>query len=413
MFDRLVALARSRDALDGVVMAGATVVAGGFDYLVLVAAGLLLTDMEAIAFLAVMNVLKIAEQLTWVIRNVVAYYSAELAILPDATSRIGAFLRGRWRWAWQWGLITAVLFALFSPITSKVINVPTTGALVAASLALLLFFLRPVTDGALQGTQNFWGLGGVAIVQAVARFALTLGLIWLGLNLVGAVLALPIASGLALILALWLLRPFFRASKIENVQKVSLSYSLLTLVGLGSFALLVYADAILVNRLLPAALAVQYTPVNILARMNLFVPLAIGMVLFPKATQRHAQGKDARPHLLLALAATLIPGMVLTAVYFLFPAFLTNLVFRGQYPDPGTLLGLVGLATTLFAGINIWLNYALSAEKRPFVILLVLIVTAQIAAIALYPANLQTVALIMVGAGLLGNLAGAVTLLKR
>ncbi|MCZ7673569.1 MAG: hypothetical protein M5U34_43850 [Chloroflexi bacterium] len=101
MFDRLVALARSRDALDGVVMAGATVVAGGFDYLVLVAAGLLLTDMEAIAFLAVMNVLKIAEQLTWVIRNVVAYYSAELAILPDATSRIGAFLRGRWRWAWQ------------------------------------------------------------------------------------------------------------------------------------------------------------------------------------------------------------------------------------------------------------------------------------------------------------------------
>ncbi|MCZ7673571.1 MAG: hypothetical protein M5U34_43860 [Chloroflexi bacterium] len=50
----------------------------------------------------------------------------------------------------------------------------------------------------------------------------------------GAVLALPIASGLALILALWLLRPFFRASKIENVQKVSLSYSLLTLVGLGS-----------------------------------------------------------------------------------------------------------------------------------------------------------------------------------
>ena len=111
MLDRIKSLARSRDALDGVVMAGATVVAGGFDYLVLVAAGLLLSDLEAIAFLAVMNVLKIAEQLTWVIRNVVAYYAAEIAFLPEAQTRIGAFLRGRWRWAWQWGLITAVFFA--------------------------------------------------------------------------------------------------------------------------------------------------------------------------------------------------------------------------------------------------------------------------------------------------------------
>ncbi|MFO7683410.1 MAG: hypothetical protein R6X34_25530 [Chloroflexota bacterium] len=413
MFDRLKSVARSRDAFDGVILAGATVVAGGFDYLVLVAAGVLLTDMEAIAFLAVMNVLKIAEQLTWVIRNVVAYYSAELAILPDAAARIGAFLRGRWRWAWQWGLITAVLFALLSPITGELINVASTGALVAAGLTLLLFFLRPVTDGALQGVQNFWGLGGVAIVQSVFRFGLTIGLIGLGLNLVGAVLALPLASGLALVLALWLLRPFFRAPKIQNVQKVSLPYSLLTLVGLGSFALLVYADAILVNRLLPEAAAAQYPPVNILGRMNLFVPIAIGMVLFPKATQRHAQGKDARPHLLLALAATLIPGLALTALYFLFPAFITDLVFRGQYPNPGNLLGLVGLATTLFAGINIWLNYALSAEKRPFILLLVLIVIAQITAIALFHDSLQAIALILLAAGILGNLAGVGTLLKR
>ena len=413
MLERLKSLARSRDALDGVVMAGATLVAGGFDYLVLVAAGLLLTDLEAIAFLAVMNLLKIAEQLTWVIRNVVAYYTAELSILPNATIRTGTFLRGRWRWAWQWGLLTAVLFALVSPFIGRLINVDSTWALLAAGLALLLFFVRPVTDGALQGVQNFLGLGSVAIVQSVCRFGLTVGLILLGLNLVGAVVALPVASSLALVLAIWLLRPYFRAPKTDDVQKVSLRYSLLTLVGLGAFALLVYADAILVNRLLPEVLAVQYTPVNILGRMNLFVPIAIGMVLFPKATQRHAQGKDARPYLLLALAATLIPGLLLTAVYFLLPGLLTELVFRGQYPNPGSLLGLVGLATTLFAGINIWLNYALSAEKRPFVITLVFIVIAQITAITFFHDSLQTIALIMLGAGLLGNVAGAMTLLHK
>jgi O-antigen/teichoic acid export membrane protein len=411
MLTRIQTLLRSADARDGLLMAGATILAGGFDYLVLVIAGLLLSAPAAIAFLAVMNLLKIAEQVTWVIRNVVAYYTAELAIQPEATTRIGGFVRNRWRWAWGWGLLVAALFILAAPLTNRLINAHSTTAVMAAGLALLLFFVRPVTDGALQGVQNFWGLSGVVVVQAVVRFGLTAVLIWFGLDLVGAVLALPLSSGLALLLALWLLRGYFRAPRADSVQKVSLSYSTLTLVGLLAFALLVYSDAILVNRLFPAAAAAQYTPVNVLARINLFVPLALGMVLFPKATQRHALGQDARPMLLLALAATLLPGLGLTAVYFLAPSLIVDLVFRGQYADPGALLGWVGLATTLFAGVNIWLNYALSVGKRPFIYLLALIALAQIAAILLLAHTLSALAFVLTAAGLLGNLAGAALLL--
>ena len=211
MIARVRALTRSPDALDGVVMAGASLISGGFAYLVLVAAGLLLDDMAAIAFLAVMNLLKIVEQVTWVIRNVVAYYTAELALGAAAESRIGAFLRDRWHWAWKWGLVTAVLCALLSPLISQAINVQNRGAILVAGAAILLLFVRPVTDGALQGVQNFWGLGGVTLLQEILRFGLTVALILVGLNLTGAVLALPLASGAALALAVWLLRPYFRA----------------------------------------------------------------------------------------------------------------------------------------------------------------------------------------------------------
>ncbi len=411
MIARLQTLLRSGDARDGALMAGATLVAGAFDYLVLLVAGLLLPNAAAIAFLAVMNLLKIGEQATWVIRNVAAYYTAELAIRPEAQARIGAFLRDRWRWAWRWGLLVAGLFILAAPLTNQIINANSTPAVMAAGLALLLFFVRPVTDGALQGTQNFLGLGGVVVLQAVLRFGLTAVLIWLGLELVGAVLALPLAAALALLLALWLLRGYFRAPRSAAAQKVSLRYSGLTLIGLLAFALLVYSDAILVNRLFPEAIAGQYTPINVLARINLFVPLALGLVLFPKATQRHALGLDARPMLLLTLAATLLPGLGLTAVYFLFPDPLVELVFRGQYAAPGMLLGWVGLATTLFAGVNIWLNYALSLGKRPFVFLLALIAIGQIAAILLLAHTLIILAIVLVMTGLLANLAGAALLL--
>jgi len=413
MIGRVRSIARSSDALDGVVMAGASLLSGGFAYLVLVVAGLLLNDAAAIAFLAVMNLLKIAEQMTWVIRNVVAYYTAELALGANADSSIGAFLRDRWRWAWLWGGLTAVAFALLAPFVKQIINVDSTWALLAAAAALLLFFVRPVTDGALQGSQNFWGLGGVLVFQEVVRFGLTIGLILIGLNLAGAVFALPLASSFALFLAYWLLRPYFHAPKAGHVQKVSLPYSMLTLVGLFSFALLVYSDAILVNRLLTEATAVLYTPVNILARMNLFVPLAIGMVLFPKAAQKQSMGQDARPYLLLALAATLIPGLVLTAVYFLLPALIVEFVFQSQYANPGALLGWVGLATTLFAGINIWLNYALAIERRPYVVALACIAGGQTGAIVVWVSGLEDVAFVMVSAGLVGNLLGALLLLRR
>ncbi len=411
MISRVKTLLRSGDARDGILMAGATLVAGGFDYLVLLVAGLLLPNAAAIAFLAVMNLLKIGEQATWVIRNVAAYYTADLAIRPEAPAHIGAFLRDRWRWAWRWGLLVAGLFILAAPLTNRLINANSVPAVMAAGLALLLFFVRPVTDGTLQGTQHFLGLGGVVVLQAVLRFGLTAVLIWLGLELVGAVLALPLAAGLALLLALWLLRGYFRTPPSVAAQKVSLRYSGLTLIGLLAFALLVYSDAILVNRLFPETIAGEYTPINVLARINLFVPLALGLVLFPKATQRHALGRDARPMLLLTLAATLLPGLGLTAVYFLFPDLIVALVFRGQYVTPGALLGWVGLATTLFAGVNIWLNYALSLGKRPFVFLLAFIAIGQIVAILLLAHTLTILAIVLVSSGALANLAGAGLLL--
>ncbi len=413
MIVRIRSLLGSADARDGVVMTAATVLAGGFDYLVLVVAGLLLSNSAAIAFLAVMNLLKIGEQVTWVIRNVVAYYTAELAVQADASRQIGHFVRRRWRWAWRWGLLIALLFTLAAPLTNRLINANSTGAIMAAGLALLFFFVRPVTDGALQGVQNFLGLGAVVVLQAVLRFGLTAVLILAGLELVGAVLALPLASGLALLLALWLLRPYFRYPLQAAKSKVSFSYSALTLIGLLAFAVLVYSDAILVNRLFPEAAAAQYTPINVLARINLFVPVALGMVLFPKATQRQALGQDARPMLLLALAATYLPGFILTAVYFLIPEWIVTLVFRGQYVDPGMLLGWVGLATTLFAGVNIWLNYALSLGRRPFVYFLAAVAGAQVGAVLLLEHTLLTIAIVLIGSGLLANLAGAALLLRK
>ena len=414
MRENIQLLARSAGARHGLIMAGATVIAGGFDYLVLVVAVTLLGPAESIVYLAVMALLQVMVHTTNVIRNVVAFYAAELSAQPYAAGRIGAFLQRGWRWAWRWGLVATAIMALLSPLLAQLLRIDSLWPLLAGSLALLLLFLRPVTDGALQGIQHFVGLGSVQIAQAFLRLTLTVALIWLGLRSPGAVVSLPLASGGALLLALWLLRPYFAAARgTETVPPVSWHYSATTLVGLLAFALLVNVDAVMVKRFFTEEVAGNYSPIITLGKMNLFVPLGIGLVLFPKATQRQASGRDARPVLLLALAATLLPGLLLTLLYFLAPGPIVQTIFTDAYANPGIVLGLVGLATTLFAGVNIWLNYALAQAQRSFVYALAVIVLCQIAAIILFHDNFHQIAAVLVAAGLAGNAAGILTLRQQ
>jgi O-antigen/teichoic acid export membrane protein len=224
--------------------------------------------------------------------------------------------------------------------------------------------------------------------------------------------ALPLGSTVALGLAIWLLLPYFRASQPETLPgPISWRYSLYTLIGLLAFAIMVNVDAIVVRRLFGDAAAEAYGPVVTLGKMNLFIPLGIGLVLFPKATQRHAAGRDSRPVLLMALGATLLPGLILTVLYYLYPGWIVRTVFGSAYTDPGILLALVGLATTLYAGVSIWLNYALSLERRAYVFALAAIVILQVSLMLAFHPRLETIAVVMIGAGLAGNIAGALTTL--
>ncbi len=398
----------------GAFMAGAMVVAGGFDYLVNIVVGRRLVPTEFFVFVTVTAIVQIMVQVTNVIRTVVAYYTAESTVLPESQARIGVQLGRSWRWAWRWGLVAAVAFALLSPLLAQFLRIDTPWPLVAAAFALLLLFLRPVTDGTLQGIQHFFGLGSVQILQSFLRLVFAIVLVAAGLQATGAVVALPLGSTVALGLALWLLLPYFRAPQPQVLPgPISWRFSLYTLIGLLAFAIMVNVDAIIVRRLFGDAAAEAYGPVVTLGKMNLFIPLGIGLVLFPKATQRHAAGRDSRPVLLMALGATLLPGLILTVFYYLFPGWIVQTVFGPAYADPGILLALVGLATTLYAGVSIWLNYALSLERRAYVFFLAGIVVLQVGLMLAFHPRLETIALVMIGAGLAGNIAGAATTLTR
>ncbi len=401
-------------AFQGAVMAAAMVIAGGFDALVNIISGRWLGKEQFAVFVAVTAVLQIAVHLTNVIRNVTAYYTAELTVQPDSTSAIQTFLRRNWRWAWRWGFIATIAAFLLSPFIARFIHIDSPWPLFAASVALLMLFVRPVTDGTLQGIQQFIGLGTVQVLQSALRLAFAALLILAGLEAFGAMLSLPLATTVAMLIAVWFLRSYFRSPEKEvSIPPISLRYSTYTLIGLLSFALLVNVDAIVVKRFFSETVAGDYGTVVTLGKINLFATLGIGMVLFPKATQRYSAGRDPRPVLALALVATFLVGALVTTAYFLASGLIVQAVFTDIYIDPGIVLGLVGVATTLYAAISIWLTYALSLNRHSFVVALAVLVAVVIVAMGLYHDSLVTIATIMILAGVAGNLIGAITTLPE
>ena len=407
IIERLRALIRSVDVRHGVTLSAAMTLAGALDYAVNVLAGRWLAPVEYGIFISLSATFQVLNYLAIAIRNVVAFYTAELSAERDSTNLVGAFVRRAWRWAWQWGFAVTALTVLAGPILARFLQLPNPWPVWAAAPVVLLLFVRAITDGSLQGMQAFAGFGVLQVTQALLRLLFAAGLIGVGLQASGGIFALPLAMAAVLVLALWWLRPQFQHPG-GPARPVSWHYSSCTLLALTSFAMLANMDALFVKHAFSPRVAGDYAPVITLARISLYIPLSMGILLLPKVKERQARGENARPMLLLALAGALVPSLGLSLLFFLFPGSIVRIVFTGAYANPGMVLGLAGLAASLYAGLNIWMNYALAVEKPAFVYALVAALIAQALGMFLFGrGNLMHMLLVMISCGVAGNLAGA------
>jgi O-antigen/teichoic acid export membrane protein len=397
-----------------VILASAMIVAGGMDYAVNVLVGRWLQPVQYGVFVSITALLQVVVFLSIAIRSVVGFYTAEVRARGGPADRIGSFLQHAWRWAWQWGLLAMALMALLSPFLARSLRLSNSWPLWAASLMVLMLFLRETTYGALQGIQSFGGLGLVQVIQAFLRIAFAATFVGLGFGAAGAIFAQPLSCIVGLLPALWWLRPYFQHRGEVAERRVSWHYSAYTFLGLAIFGVLTNLDALFVKHFFSPQIAGYYGPVVTLAKISLFLPWAIGIILVPKVTQRRATGHDPRPILLLSLTAAITPGLFITTLYFLLPGTLVAAMFSSAYADPGSVLGLASLAATLYAGLNIWLNYALALERPAFIYSLAGVLLWQVMAMFLFGReHLVSMTMVMVSAGLIGNVAGFLSTWSR
>src|SRR6266704_250349 len=169
-------LLRSAGIKQSLVLGAAMMLAGGLDYAVNILVGRWLQPVQYGIFVSVTALLQVFVLLSIAIRIVVGFYTAEADARDGPTDRVGSFVQTACRWAWRWGLAAMALMAILSPPLAHLLRLPNSWPLWAASLMVLMLFVRETTYGALQGIQSFVRLGLVQVIQALLRilFAATL-----------------------------------------------------------------------------------------------------------------------------------------------------------------------------------------------------------------------------------------------
>ena len=404
MLNRLLA---QRDSLAFLV---ATTLAYGLDYLFNVVSGRLLGPTQFSILVALAGVGQIMVVGSRVIQTVTTrYVSGFRADTHDEKVRpfIVAALRSG---VWGALVVTVLLCVLAIPLANflRIDDLPTVFALMGG---VGLMVIRPIIGGTLQGQQRFLPLGIIQIVQAGSRLLFGAGLILLGWGAFGAMVALPIASTIALVFGVWLLRDLLRgtnAAPDATPLRELARYSGYTAAGLIGFAILINMDAILVKRFFDADTAGTYGAAVTLGKVVQFFPVAVIMVMFPKAANRQATQRNPAAVLPPAFGIITLVCLGVSLLYFAFPDLLVGTLFGDEFAVSGRTLGTLGLAMWLLSLTNVWLNYFLSLNQTRFVALIWVGVVAQYVAFTIWNDALWQLPTIMAVNALWLTVAGAI-----
>jgi len=221
-----------------------------------------------------------------------------------------------------------------------------------------------------------------------------------GFGAAGALAALPtgliVATGLGMAMVWYRLGA--RESKTVPVSVGDvMRYTGATVVGIVSLAALTNMDALAVKHYYSPTEAGNYALAVTLGKIVLFLPASFAVVLLPKSTERHIAGRDSSRLLRLSLAVTLLPCVAITALCFVFPSPILQAVFGRGNPYNAPVPGVVALAMTGYALVNVWLNYFLSIEERGFAYVLFSAVIIQGVLLALLHQQLVNVPSVVAG----------------
>lgn len=390
-------------ARSGAVLAAASLVATGLNYVFLLAAGRLLGSDDYGALAALLGLLTVVLLPTGALQLAVSREISQRLALGDAEGAEG------FSWAaLRLGLfVTAPLVVLAAVLVvpvNELLNIGSQGAVALAAAGVSVALVLPLTMGVLLGYQRFQAIAALYVLPFALRLALLAGLVaWAGYQLEGAVFAAVAGALATAAVALWLVRePLRRGTHtIRPALAPFLRYLWPVVIGLLGIAVLTNGDILVVKARFSPDDAGDYAAASAFARVAFFLPATILTVLFPRTAARQARGEDTADILGRSLIVTAAFCALLTFVYALIGEPLVRLSFGPEFAEAGALLPEFTVAMALFSIANVLVGFHLSHGETRYAWIVAGAVVVQLTALALLPTSLTEVIWVSIAVGIL------------
>ena len=335
-------------------------------------------------------------------QTIVAKYSAEFWATRDI-KRLRSLVFGILGTLSVVAVAVASIAAIAAPAIGGYLQINDARAIALFSIVIGVNAFVPVLRGTLQGIQDFVAFSASTACDAFAKAAFGITLVYSGFGLLGAVGGFAAGSLATLAYTIVAVKrrvgvgecPDLRLDLrrlLQTTGGVSVATGVLTIIG--------FADILLVKHFFPPSIAGIYGVASLIGKMLFFVVGFVPTIILPKATHLAAVGKSPK-HLLLeaAIAIGAISSVGLAVLYAL-PQQIIRIVAGSSFLGAAPYLLHYGAAMTLLATTSAAVTYKIGIHRFDFVVPLLIVAIAEIAAIATRHANIgQVIQVILIGHG--------------
>ncbi len=270
----------------------------------------------------------------------------------------------------------------------------------AVAAAIIFNSFSAISLGALAGLQRFNDVALNGIVATISKLFLAFVLVILGLRAFGGLLGFVFSFIIAFLLSLFQLPKGLIIFK-ERAEAVMLNkreiYSYFLPVGLSMvcYFALTNMDVILVKHFFAPLEAGYYSVAQMVGKIVLFVPGAIGVVMFPKIVDSHAKKENSKAILKKCLLAVILLCGIATLGALLFPALILKILTGHDQPVAIGLVKFFAVSMSFFALINILMLYHLSLHRMRYIYFIVVLTGLQFLGICLFHKTLTDVLMVL------------------
>jgi O-antigen/teichoic acid export membrane protein len=278
-------------------------------------------------------------------------------------------------------LVLVILLLAAAPLTADLLHLASTWIAVVAVGLIAVTVMLPVLQGFLQGLGRFTNIAAQTAVLGLSKPLLAIPLIVVsstsGALLAGAVSGV-LTAGVALF-GLRLVKQWPRTAPPDH----PLAGAVPVILGLVSFSVMTNLDILVAKAALPSHAAGTYAVASLVGKVTVYVPIAISLVLLPRAVSLRERGEDSFRPVSLSVATVVGFGALYSLILLAVPQSLVELAFGPTFGDARDLLAPCALAMTLCGIVNIKLVIAFAAREHGFVGVALLGVLVQVLLMAI------------------------------